>query len=120
MYAEHTTVVGGCGIGILYHYQREKTRWSDQVNLKDVEFDGSFAGGCGWQIATFIDTKECKETYKIIKARFPIVYQSPIRHNVNSDNNFFFVVFDTGQPPTVNDFGEETKAEGFENGLEGW
>lgn len=117
MYTYRTTITGGCGIGIMYSFSKDKIQWSDQINIKNHDFEDydSCVGGCGWQIAAFVDTKECEQMYKEIKECFPIVYQSPIRHNVNSYNNFFFIVFDTGQPNPEN---EDVEPIGFPNGLE--
>ena len=119
MYCCAGTLTGGCGVGLMYSFTKDKILYSDQINIKNHDFEDydSAVGGCGWQIACFIDTKECAQMYKEIKERFPIVYQSPIRHNVNSDNNFFFVVFDTGQPNQEDDTAD-IEPDGFPNGLE--
>jgi len=82
------------------------------------------SGGCGWLSAAFIDTGECKAVYQKLRNWYPIVYQSPIRFNTNSGNNFFFCIFDTGEkemPERFTEDGEEHTPEeerGFYNGLD--
>jgi hypothetical protein len=56
-------------------------------------------GGCGWHIAGFTMAGENKaayeEAYKVLKKRWKIIYQSEVRKNTRTKNDFFFVIYDT-------------------------
>ena len=68
--------------------------WDDFDNPHWLDDDDSYRfGGIDFAIAGFIDTSECKKVYKDIKRKYTIVYQSPVKTNRNSGNQFFFVVF---------------------------
>lgn len=88
-----TTLNGTCGVGLFsgfYNHHDPLTRLLPENVLG--------YGGAGWQVAGFIPNKECHEVYDKFKERFQIVMQSPTRHNRNSGNRFFFVVYDTKKP----------------------
>lgn len=57
------------------------------------------AGGAGWHIASFTDCPEhgpsYKKAYAELKAKWKIVYQTPVRKNTRTDRQFFAVMFDT-------------------------
>jgi len=52
-------------------------------------------GGSRWLLTGFISTDECREAYLKLHNKYKIVLQSPVRMNANSDNEFFFVIWDT-------------------------
>jgi hypothetical protein len=87
------TLSGTCGVGLFYGF-RENNWYNRRHNSKTTRG----YGGCGWQIAGFINDSVRKEVYEDLKERFKIVMQSPVRHNNNSRNMFFFVVYDTKKP----------------------
>lgn len=87
------TIQGNCGISYIYDimYDFGYTNYPYQKLDKNIKFPG----GCGWQIAGFIDTKQCKDAYDKLKTFAEIVYQAPVRVNRNSGNKFFFVLYNT-------------------------
>ena len=89
VYARTDAVTGTCGIGVFYELSNSSS-WRD-VNIAKATHEG----GAGWLVVGYIDTDICKEAYEILKKRFPIVFESPKRKNVNSGNEFFFVIYDT-------------------------
>lgn len=117
--------VGACGIGNLHSFKRydlSKMVALEAKNYKEYYSDQSkkiheMSGGCGFMSAAFIDTPECKEMYKLLKDKFPILYTSEIRFNTNSGNNFFFCIYDTGEKVVPEKF-QDQEGSGFSNGLE--
>lgn len=85
------TLSNGCGIGYWYGMLRNSGALrGDYIN-----------GGCGWQIAAFINEGRCKETYNQLKEKYKIIMQAPVRRNRNSRRNFMFVVYDVKNPRWV-------------------
>lgn len=85
-------VSGSCGLGILKEF-RENSNYYRNIDEEFVH-----CGGTGFYVAMFVvgdDT--CTKAYEILKAKHPIVYESPVRFNVNSGNNVFFCIFDGGE-----------------------
>lgn len=82
----YSNVSGTCGLGVVYAFN---TDWAEAINLDHLKQQGT-----GFFVAGFIPTKKCRKQYEAIAERFPIVYQSPVRRNRNSGNNFFFIIFD--------------------------
>lgn len=92
-----STVEGACGVGVILGFK-------DQSDLYEKDFDtlkhGLISdGGTGFTIVAFINTNSCKEFYEYIHQNYPIVYQSPLRVNKNSQHHFFFIVVDCSQNP---------------------
>ena len=54
-------------------------------------------GGIGFAIAGFVNKESSKRVYDEISKKHTIVYQSPIKENKNTGNQFFFVVFSKGK-----------------------
>lgn len=50
--------------------------------------------GTGFFVVGFIKNKACKKAYEEFCKEFQLVYQSPVRLNTNSNNLFFFCIFD--------------------------
>ena len=50
--------------------------------------------GTGFFVAGFINNKKCKKAYEYFCEKTTLVYQSPVRRNRNTDNDFFFCIFD--------------------------
>jgi len=123
LYAEKTRASGSCGVGIIHSFRKldHAEYFSTYGNSLD-DLHNTNMGGCGFLLAAFIDTDECKEMYLKLKGQFPILYQSDIRFNLNSHNNFFFCIFDTGErEPKFEEWQRNTLADGsagFMNGLE--
>ena len=74
---------GGCGVNNFYHFG-DAYYGTHNPTL----------GGANLGVACFIDTGRCKQAYKDLAERFKIVYQSSVRKNDNSGNDFFMVVYD--------------------------
>lgn len=88
--AYETTVCGACGVGVFYEFEYNSDRWSgDPIeNLRT-------RGGCGWTVAGFIKgDRLCDRMYKALSKRWKILYESPVKLNINSGNEFYFVVFE--------------------------
>lgn len=84
------TLPGTCGVGIFYDFYESY-----------YELSGTDArpwGGCGWNIAGFINNTSSKEVYEDLKTKYKIVTQSPVRRNNNSGNQFFYVMYDCKKP----------------------
>lgn len=76
---------GCCGVGVFCDFDSE---WG----IEDLETAPS-RGGTEYSIAGFVNTQTCKKAYEILKGRFNIVFQSPVRRNLNSGRDFFFCVY---------------------------
>jgi hypothetical protein len=85
-----------CGVGELGYFRDEKeigvVYGESLSNLKPM-------GGAGWAIASFTSQKAMKETYEAaeaeLRARWPVVYESPKRRNTRTGRTFWFCIFDT-------------------------
>ena len=77
-----SNVVGTCGLGVLYGFKAGTTHEAFMVS------------GTGFCVAGFTSHIKCENTYNKIKEKYEIVYQSPVRRNRNSGNDFFFIIFD--------------------------
>jgi hypothetical protein len=77
-------VSGTCGLCVLWGFKEPEGYSAPSLN-----------GGTGFCVAGFVDHFNCVRTYKEIARKYPIVYQSPVRRNKNSGNDFFFIIFDT-------------------------
>lgn len=82
------TLTNTCGVGVLYEFN----------NMWGVDPTQVDEAGCGWYVAGFINTPNCLEAYNELCEKLTLVYQSPVRLNVNSKRDFFFCIFDAGQP----------------------
>jgi hypothetical protein len=85
---------GACGIGLFADFEKvelRKNSWYKPTPLKDEKNHG----GSGWAISGFIDNEDCREAYDTLKEKYGILYQSPVRMNANSGNEFFFCLYDS-------------------------
>lgn len=91
IYAYGNTIGGGCGVGVyseFYNY----SRYESSLDISEAPH----SGGAGYLVVHFIVKDEkCDEAYKILKKRFPIVFESEKRNNVNTGNKVYFCVYDT-------------------------
>lgn len=91
VYAETETIAGGCGVGVYCDFS-DNNRWGGGVDVSKAPH----SGGAGYLIVHYIKgDKQCNTVYKTLKNRFPIVFESEVRHNKNSDNKVYFCVYDT-------------------------
>lgn len=79
-----SNVPGTCGVGVLHSFN---------LNEYNVNEFPHFFGGIGYNIAGFLDTSRCEETYNEIKRKYKIIFQSPVKRNRNSGNKFFFIIY---------------------------
>lgn len=86
-----TYVSGACGVGTISNFSKER-HWNHYINKNGHIIH---EGGCGWLLVGFISRDICKEVYTHLIEHHPLVYQSPVRYNKNSNNQFFFCIFDT-------------------------
>lgn len=87
------TVDYSCGLGVVGAFGITDTRRVYSSYLEDCPTN-RIAGGTGFFIAAFINTHQCRRAYEVLCDRFPMTYQSPVRQNTNTFNDFFFCVFD--------------------------
>jgi hypothetical protein len=84
------TLSGTCGVGLFYEFYDNSYRGRYEHSRP--------YGGCGWNIAGFVNDTDSKEVYEDLKTKYKIVTQSPVRRNSNSGNNFFYVMYDCKKP----------------------
>jgi hypothetical protein len=92
--AQQDGLIGGCGVSTVYNFRaytsRDEVHWSYKEISKLIP-----SAGCGWVIVAFVAGDPLSEqAYELCKQRGPVVYQSPVRVNKNSENDFYFAVFD--------------------------
>lgn len=72
-----------CGVSVWHSFNFPNWETDEQHHF----------GGIGFAIAGFINKESSKRVYDEISKKHTIVYQSPVKENKNTDNEFFFVVF---------------------------
>jgi hypothetical protein len=77
---------GMCGLNLIVDF------FDDDVNRETLR------QGVGFTILGFNASWICHRTYEQYSRVYNIVYQSPVRRNTRSGNDFFFAVFDTRRP----------------------
>lgn len=93
IYAYSAAHLGMCGVGSFRGFNGgEGGAPIDSLN---------HCGGAAFVSTGFINNNQCLEAYGILCKRFDVIYQSPIRHNKNSGNMFFFTVFSEKGLPDV-------------------
>lgn len=89
-----------CGVGVISMFRKDACAAGTPISSYENP------GGCGWLMAGFISdeaaaedhgpTARCtKEAYEQLKLKFKMMDQYPVRYNDNSENKFFFVIYDT-------------------------
>lgn len=87
--ADNTTIRGACGVGTWCNFNSDLG--------SDVTKRAS-AGGAGWHFVMYVvGQKSSEKFYKYAAERWSIIYESEIRLNVNSNNEVFFVIYDTSK-----------------------
>lgn len=83
---------GTCGLDVIYGFngynQDELRRYGYPINRLAPR-------GAGFSVAGFLNTPKCKKAYEELSEKWKTVYQSPVRVNRNTNNKFFFVIYDT-------------------------
>jgi hypothetical protein len=101
----HSTLVGTCGVGLIYGFESEYGNagaydsWKRGNTYKATPVSSN-SGGAGWQLAGFVKTPICEAAYNELKQAKKIVFQSPVRTNSNSGRKFFTVMYDTKREKT--------------------
>lgn len=89
-----------CGVGIISMFRKDTVSYGTPL----ASYENP--GGCGWLMAGFISDPTAmaehgtgagcmKEAYEQLKVKYKMMDQYPVRQNENSDNKFFFVIYDT-------------------------
>lgn len=89
VYSQFDSFPNTCGVGCEYEF----TRTASSDNWNPTGGLGTKFGGIGYNVAGFIHTAVCHDAYEEIKRKCDIVYQSPVKYNSNSGNQFFFIVY---------------------------
>lgn len=80
-----------CGIGHASVFRNNSDYGNDLKKFNP-------AGGAGWLLASFTtELPDYKEAYEVLKKRFKIVFQSPVRKNKRTNHQFFFCIYDTSK-----------------------
>lgn len=91
-----------CGLECVggFKYQDTLAEWQDDGRkvLGRDEMHYEYEKGTGFAMSGFINTPVCKEAYQFLVSNYKLVYQSPVRVNENTDNKFFFIIYDTRSP----------------------
>lgn len=82
-----STLPGTCGVGLFSGFQLSPTYYNHGPG------HALTLSGIGYAVAGFTNIPSCKEVYDDIKERYDIVFQSPVKKNENSNNQFFFIVY---------------------------
>lgn len=88
------TIQGACGVGTFSEFAiigGGRDRYGPTTPIEELVNDG----GSGWLLCGYINNKECRAAYELLKEKYQIVLQSPVRRNTNSNHDFFFVTYDT-------------------------
>lgn len=91
------TLPGSCGVGVLYSFSN-----NFGYSCEDL-LNGEGRAGCGWYVVAFVDTEACHKMYQECCEKLKLVFQSEVRLNMNSNNEFFFCIFDAGEPEVAED-----------------
>jgi len=88
-----------CGVAVLKGFKSYRGPWDDDYEkLNSLRFKGNQTLGTGFVQAGFVDTLICKQAYKLLSFKWPLVFQSEVRKNKRTGNKFFFAVFDVKNP----------------------
>lgn len=105
MMADNTTIEGACGVGTWCNFE---PGWGEDITNRPS------AGGAGWHFVMYVvGIKPHAKFYDLAAKRWPIIYQSEIRYNLNSGNDVFFCIYDTSKDPVgvgfdkVDNFGDD-------------
>lgn len=108
IYSVMSTVEGACGVGVASEFSDGDSprRWGDTY----VPITLGTPGGCGWICAGFIyGDITCDKAFKEMSQAYKLVYVTEPRININSDNLFYFAIFDvagSGKPIGFSEYNE--------------
>ena len=94
VFALERLVLGQCGIRNIYEFN-----WYSDLKLANNEgfidpVNNPQYNGAGFIGSGFINNEVCKEMYEYLSASYKLVFQTPVRHNKNSGNWFFYAMWD--------------------------
>lgn len=101
LYVEDRSVPSNCGIGYLAYFSYTYDRYSDHLEFENFvdRIPERKEGGCGWYITGFVNSPQCKDLHERLMKEYLLIYQSEVRTNENTGNDFFFCIFDTRNKP---------------------
>jgi len=82
------TVSGSCFLNTLSEFYDHPFVLTDYLK-------GDLSNGAGWTVVGFIDRRYCQIAYKALAQEYPILFQSEVRRSNRTNNQCFFVVYDT-------------------------
>lgn len=87
---EEYSISGACGISHICDFTNN-WGWGERKYFPSAR---QMEAGCAWALIGFIDTPTMYDVYQAACIKYKLVYQSPVRRNKNSGNDFFFCIFD--------------------------
>lgn len=108
IYARGSTLRNTCGVGLIHDFNEGTGYYFDRWETLPINRVATNSG-CGWQVAGFVNDKICAEAYEVLKKRYKIVFQAPVRKNANSRRNFFFILYDGHQKRKSKNFPDGVK-----------
>lgn len=91
VYANSCELPFCCGIGSIGSFKTYKGIYSDAKPLSSLPM----VTGTGLFTAEFIDNADCKKAYTFLCEKYKLLYQSPLRLNINSGRSLFMCIFST-------------------------
>lgn len=92
IYAAQTAVTFSCGLEVVGGFRYERYDWE---NAAEHAVQNRRGRGTGYCVAAFIDTAVCRDAYNVVTKKYKVLFQSPVRRNLNSGRPFFFIIYDT-------------------------
>jgi len=92
MYTSSEALGCACGIELCFDFTDEKRLYNMDIS--------HIKGGAGFALLAYVDDTICYKMYEAMAKKYPILYQSPVRKNLNSGNDFFFCIYAVSQKAT--------------------
>jgi hypothetical protein len=89
---------GNCGIiSVTSHGISNNNNWKlEPAPNYNLNFSRCYQHPhAGWCLVSFIDVERCQKMYKKLTSEYKLVFQSEVRKNTNTGNQFFFIILDT-------------------------
>ncbi len=87
IYSHNRNLDFGCGVQEVGQFKTYG--YSHDEKLEPA----SLHSGTGYFISSFINEEVCRRAYELINKQFKIVWQSEVKINSNTNNEFFFIVY---------------------------
>jgi hypothetical protein len=88
MYVRTEYIYGACGVSVISDFEINGVLGVD-LHEGDLTKDA----GIGYTLAAFVNAEPSRIVYDVIQSKYKIVFQSPVKINMNSGNEFFFIIF---------------------------